>query len=498
MHYYPVLLDLARRSCVVVGGGAIAEGKVGPLVAAGARVTVIAPTLSAGLAAQHRAGRFAHLARPYQRGDLAGTFLVIGATDDRDVNHAVHAEAVEAGALINVVDDVPYCGFILPSVFRRGDLIVTVSSSGHAPALAVRLRERFERELGDEYGRFLEIAARIRTPLSRAVPEFSRRKSIWYRLVDSDVLALLRAGEERRARDRIAEITGLDRAELADGDGERGVEWHPLPAAARTGEPGTVYLVGAGPGEPKLVTVRGLEVLRQADVVVYDRLVNPALLEEARPGAELVYVGKAPGAPCPTQDGINTLLVHAARQGRTVVRLKGGDPFVFGRGAEEALHCVEMGIPVEVIPGVSSILGATASAGIPLTARGYSGAFAVVTAHRAGDAAETDWAAVASVETLVIVMGVERLADIVAQLVAHGRAPDTPAAIVENGTLPSQRVVMAALGGLVDAATAAAVRAPALVIIGQVVELRSRLAGDVETAEAGAGGGAFQGERHVA
>ena len=179
-------------------------------MAAGARVTVIAPGLTGGLAAQHRAGRFAHVARAYRHGDLAGAFLVIGATDDPEVNHAVHAEAVSVGALINVVDDVPYCQFILPSILRRGDFTVAVSSAGHAPALAVRVRERLERELGDEYGRFLELAAELRAPLATAVPDFQRRKAIWYRLVDSDVLVLLRAGQEARARARVAEITGVE------------------------------------------------------------------------------------------------------------------------------------------------------------------------------------------------------------------------------------------------------------------------------------------------
>jgi uroporphyrin-III C-methyltransferase/precorrin-2 dehydrogenase/sirohydrochlorin ferrochelatase len=465
MRYYPVLLDLAGRPCVVVGGGPIAEGKVGPLVAAGARVTVIAPGLSAVLAAQHRAGRFAHVAREYEQGDLAGAFLVIAATDQAEVNHAVHAGAVAAGALINVVDDVPYCGFILPSIMRRGDLTVAVSTSGRAPALAVRIRERLERELGSEYGRFLELAAEFRETLADAVPSFQERKRIWYRLVDSDVLALLRAGQIGRARGRIAGITGL---------ASFGESFDSFVPSAPP-RPGRVFLVGAGPGDPKLITARGLELLRQADVVVYDRLVSPALLDEAPVHADRIYVGKAPGQVCVPQDGINELLVHEGRRGRTVVRLKGGDPFVFGRGAEEMLACVEAGVPVEVVPGVSSVLGATASAKIPVTARGTAGGFAVITAHRAG-AEDHDWAALARIDTLIVLMGVERLPEVADRLIAAGRAPETPVAVVENGTLPGERVIEATLAAAAGRAAAMNVRPPALIVIGETVRMRSALA----------------------
>jgi uroporphyrin-III C-methyltransferase len=533
MRYYPVLLDLAGRPCVVVGGGAIAEAKVGPLVAAGARVTVIAPRLGSGLAPQHRAGRFAYVAREYQRGDLAGAFLVIGATDDPEVNHAVYAEAVAAGALINVVDDVPYCQFILPAILRRGDLTVAVSSSGRAPALAVRVRERLERELGDEYGRFLELAAELRTPLANAVPDFELRKAIWYRLVDSDVLALLRAGQEARARGRIAEITGipldgmsheatketkgtkgadvtngggsptrvvavdvdLDGRFDADASGTRGSFVPSWSEGTGRRQPGTVYLVGAGPGDPRLITARGLELVRGADVVVYDRLVSPALLEAVPADAQRVYVGKVPGGQCMPQDGINALLVAEARLGKLVVRLKGGDPFVFGRGAEEALACVEAGVPVEVVPGVSSVLGATASAGIPVTARGHAGGFAVITAHRAGEEDGHDWAALARIDTLVVLMGVERLPHVVEQLLGQGRASETPVAIIENGTLAAERVIEATLADVVERAAAARARPPAIVIVGEVVRLREQLGRRRADAAAAV---SLTGDRHVA
>jgi uroporphyrin-III C-methyltransferase len=252
-----------------------------------------------------------------------------------------------------------------------------------------------------------------------------------------------------------------------------------------------VCLVGAGPGDPGLITARGLEVLRRADVVVYDRLVSPALLEEAPADAELVYAGKAPGGHCMPQEGINALLVHEARLGKAVVRLKGGDPFVFGRGVEEALACAEAGVPWEVVPGVSSVVGVTARAGIPVTTRGYGGSFAVATAHRAEDGTDPlDWAALARMDTLVVLMGVERLSEVVERLRAHGSPAETPVALVENGTLPDERVVAGTLEDIVERAARARVRPPAVIVVGEVVRLRAVLA---ETAAA-----AGREARHVA
>jgi uroporphyrin-III C-methyltransferase/precorrin-2 dehydrogenase/sirohydrochlorin ferrochelatase len=490
--YYPVLLDLRGRRAVVVGGGAVAEAKVGPLVDAGATLTVVAPALTPGLALRAREGGLAHLPRAYAAGDLEGAYLAIAATDDPDVNHAVHAEAESGGVLINVVDDPPYCGFILPSILRRGDLVVAVSTSGNAPALAVRIRERIERELGDEYARFLTLAGALRKPLAEQYPDFQVRKRLWYRLVDSDVLALLRADDERRALERIAEITGVSVEGIHHGGTENSNNGSSsVSSVSPWYNTGTVYLVGAGPGDPKLITVRGLEVLRRADVVVYDRLVSHALLDEAPADAELVYAGKAPGGHCMQQEGINALLVREAQLGKSVVRLKGGDPFVFGRGLEEALACAEAGVPWEVVPGVSSVIGVTARAAIPVTTRGYGGSFAVATAHRAEDGTDPlDWAALARMDTLVILMGVERLGEVVARLGDHGRGPDTPVALVENGTLPNERVVVGTLADIVERAGRARIRPPAVIVVGEVVRLRAVLA--ATAAAAGRGG------RHVA
>jgi uroporphyrin-III C-methyltransferase/precorrin-2 dehydrogenase/sirohydrochlorin ferrochelatase len=479
-NYYPVLLDLRNRRAVVVGGGTVAEGKVGPLLEAGAEVTVIAPALTPGLSLRAREDRLVHVGRSYQPGDLMDAHLVIAATDDPEVNHAVHAEAEKRGIPVNVVDDPAYCGFILPSILRQGELVVAVSTSGNAPALAVRIRERLERELGDEYGRFLELAGSIRAPLADRFPDFQIRKRLWYRLVDSDVLALLRAGEEDRARQRMTEIMGV---EIPSGSarhvGTQNSRWRVdkvSNASSGTKAVGTVFLVGAGPGDPKLITTRGLEVLRRADVVVYDRLVSHALLDEAPADADLVYAGKAPGGHCMPQEGINGLLVREAKLGKSVVRLKGGDPFVFGRGAEEALACAEGGVPWEVVPGVSSVVGVTARASIPVTTRGYGGSFAVATAHRAQDGSDPlDWGALARMDTLIVLMGVERLADVVENLRVNGRSADTPIALIENGTLPTERVVDGTLADIVEKARREGIGSPAVIVVGEVVRLRDAL-----------------------
>ena len=244
------------------------------------------------------------------------------------------------------------------------------------------------------------------------------------------------------------------------------------------GQSGKVYLVGAGPGDPDLITVKGLQCLHRADVIVYDRLISEALLDEAQPGAELIYAGKAPRQQALTQDEINALLVARARAGKSVVRLKGGDPFVFGRGGEEAEACAAAGVACEVVPGVSSAVGVPGCAGIPVTHRGVAGAFAVVTAHRAdaGDGAgDVDWSALARIDTLVILMGVERLTHVVALLTAHGRAPATPVAIIESGTLPEQRVTVGTLATIVQQAADAGVQSPAAIVVGDVVALRGQI-----------------------
>ena len=468
MTFYPVFLNLRGRRAVVIGGGTVAEQKVLGLIAAGAHVTVVSPETTPRLAELAAGGGVDLRRRPYRRGDLAGAWLAIAGTDDRGANAQVWAEAEREGVLLNAVDDLDHCSFIAPAIHREGDITVAVSTSGKSPALAARLRQRVARLVGPAEARLCELLGELRPELAARVPDTRARTALWYRVVDSDVIEFVRRGDDDGAHRRIDEL--LDEALPVHGQCRAAG----LPAHGATG---TVYLVGAGPGDPGLITAKGLKILRSADVVVYDRLVAPALVAEAPPTAERVFVGKCPygGGADLAQDEINALLVERARRGLTVVRLKGGDPFVFGRGAEEceALHAA--GVPFHVVPGVTSAIAAPASAGIPVTHRQLASAFAVVTGHECAGASDLDWEALARLPTLVVLMGLSALPDITARLLAHGADPDTPAAAIASGTLPAQRTVVATLATLAERVAEEGLEPPATVVIGEVVQVRELL-----------------------
>lgn len=469
--FYPVFLDLRARRVVVVGGGAVAEQKVRGLLAAGSHVTVVSPDVSPALTALARRDVVELRRRPYRAGDLAGAWLAIAATDDRETNAAVWAEAERLGIPLNAVDDLEHSSFIAPAIHREGDITVAVSTAGKSPALAVRLRDRIARLVGRAEARLGELLGELRPELAARVPDARARTALWYRIVDSDVSEYVRRGDIEGARRLIEEL--VDEIPRLKPGPESAL---PLRAVTHRAHPsGWIYLVGAGPGDPGLITARGLELLRAADVVVYDRLVAPALVAQAPASAERVFAGKRPhggGGEHTDQARINALLIDRARRGLTVVRLKGGDPFVFGRGAEECEALSAAGVSYEVIPGVTSATGVPAAAGIALTQRGISSAFAVVTGHECRDGSTVDWEALSRVPTLVVLMGLGSLPEIAARLRAHGAAPDTPAAVIAHGTLPSQRTVCGTLDDIADRAAAAGLESPATVVIGEVVRAR--------------------------
>lgn len=448
--FYPAFLDLRGRRVVVVGGGAVAEQKVRGVLAAGARVTVVSPETTPGLADLAARASVAIHRRPYQAGDLAGAWLAIAATDDRAVNAAIWAEAERRGVLLNAVDDRDHCSFIAPAIHREGDITVAVSTAGKSPALAVRLRDRIARLIGRAEARLCELLGELRPELAERVPDGRVRAALCYRIVDSDAIGFVRQGDTAGARRRVRELA----------EGRSG-----------GGAPGVVYLVGAGPGDPGLITTKGLELLRSADVVVYDRLVSPALLAEAPAAAERVFVGKYPHGPGAGQPDINALLVARARHGGVVVRLKGGDPFVFGRGAEECEALCAAGVTVQVVPGVSAATAVPAAAGIPVTHRRLASAFAVVTGHECAGRSDLDWEALARMPTLVVLMGLQALPELAHRLVAHGARSDAPAAVIASGTLPAQRVVVGTLATIAALATEAGLEPPATVVVGEVVQL---------------------------
>jgi uroporphyrin-III C-methyltransferase/precorrin-2 dehydrogenase/sirohydrochlorin ferrochelatase len=469
---FPLALEVTDRRCVVAGGGPTAVAKAAALLDAGANVVVIAADVEPALAELARRGEIELIERDYRSGDLAGARLVF-ATGDRAQNAAVFAEAEAAGVLCNAHQDSAHCHFASPTVTRRGDLVVAVSTGGRAPTLAGWVRDLVAADLPDEFGALIDLVAEIRAEgiggLHQPPPGHSsgERGRLWRAAMDLDVLGLLGAGQWEAAR-------RLLRGVLAGRVGA-------LPADPRADEPtvpqpgGWVSIVGAGPGDPDLITVRGRAALDAADVVVHDRLVHPNLLS----GHVTVDVGKEPGRHPVPQEGINALLVTLARQGKRVVRLKGGDPFLFGRGSEEAEALTAAGIGFEVVPAPTSALAALAYAGIPATDRRCSSSIAVVTGHSADGLPHdrVDWARLATAtDTLVVLMGLGRLDQIVDRLLAAGRHPDTPAAVVSRGSLPDQRVVGAELGRLPAAVAATDLPGPALLVVGEVVRLSDRIA----------------------
>ena len=456
---YPVMLELQGRRCVVIGGGAVGEGKVQSLLEAGALVTVVAPELTAGLDDLARDGTITAVRRPYLPGDLEGALLAIAATDDSATNARIFSEANERGVLLNAVDDIHHCHFAAPSVIRRGDLIVALSTGGKAPALAKQLRRKLASQFSEEYAALLEMLSEVRQKaLAVRKVDFEEWAKRWERAMDRDLLRMVKEGRIQEARDLLwADLN------------------QPVPDGARSR--GFVWIVGAGPGDPDLITVKAKNVLDRADVVVYDRLVSPELIE----GKEAIYAGKAPGSHSAPQEEINALLIRLASEGKVVVRLKGGDPYVFGRGGEEAEALSAAGIEYSVVPGPSSATAALAAAGIPVTDRRYASSVTIATGH-CGGSQSVDWKTIAGgAETIVILMGMKNIQEIVEKLVEGGLSPQTPAAIVENGTLPSQRVVVSELGEVSAAASAQGFGSPAVIVVGEVVRLREKLLRAQET-----------------
>ena len=470
---YPVMLDVTGRRCLVVGGGGVALRKVQGLVEDGADVTVVAPDVVDQIAGLATAGTIALERRPYGSEDVAGAALVFAATDDPAVNRRVAEDARRRGAWVNVADDPDTSSFHLPARVRRGPLQLALGSRGEAPFVIRRLRQLFEHRFGPEWAEWLEAAARYRQAVRSIGLDRPARENRYDRFfegtVDADALRVrVPTSEEERAW---LEGPAPDHREPIRPAG---------PCCAASGDgTGFVSLVGAGPGCPGMLTVRGRQRLADADAVVYDRLAATALPPDLRPDVELHPVGKTAGSHPMPQSEINALLVRLAREGRRVVRLKGGDPFVFGRGSEEAEELVAAGVRFEVVPGVTSGVAALAWAGIPVTHRRESVRLELLTAHEAikSDGPQVRWDLLAADPhaTLVGYMGVTALPAVVEQLLTAGLPPDMPAAMVEQGTTAAQRVVVSTVADLPEAVRAAGLGPPALFVIGPTVRHAERL-----------------------
>ena len=454
MNFLPILLDVREQPCLVVGGGDVAARKVALLVRAGARVTVLAPALGAAFDGELAAGRIEHSAAAYNDELLGGYAVVIAATNEAAVNHAVAAAARARNIPVNVVDQPALCSFIFPSIVERPPLIIAVSSGGASPVLARLLRARLESLIPFGYGRLAALAAAFRDRVkARFNP--SERRRFWEQMLQGPIAELVLNGRDDEAREALQK--SLDDASLAFGGGE-------------------VALIGAGPGDPDLLTFRALRLMQQADVVVYDRLVSKPVLDLVRLEAVRIYAGKERANHALPQDDINHLLVRLAREGKRVVRLKGGDPFIFGRGGEEIETLAGEGIPFQVVPGITAAAGCASYAGIPLTHRDYSQSVVFVTGHLQDGTMNLNWPALAQPrQTIVFYMGLLGVDILCRELAAHGLPAATPAALIQQGTTPQQRVLTGTLQTLPDIVHRSDVRAPTLIIVGEVIRLRDRL-----------------------
>jgi len=452
---FPLFADLRDRPVLVVGGGAVAARKVAALLAAGASVRVGAPELEPGLQALADSRQIVHRAGRFQSWWLDSVWLVVAATDDAAVNRSVAEAATIRRLLVNVVDDAELSSFQVPAVVERGPLQIAISSGGAAPMLARRLREQLETQLDESLGALATLLARQRERIRARLPNLSMRRRWFDRLLDGPVPGLLRQQQSAKA-----EAILLDTLEN-------------IREAKSTG---SVALVGAGPGDPGLLTLRALRLLNQADVILHDRLISKEVLALARRDAEFIEVGKESGNHHTTQNRIHELLLEFARAGRRVVRLKGGDSFVFGRGGEELEFLRAHDVPYEVVPGITAALACAAYAGVPLTHREHAQSVRLLTAHCQSSIDGLDWRALAQErQTLAVYMGVAELEQLRANLLKHGRAADTPFALIENGSRPEQRVIVGTLDRLPELARRHSVISPALLILGEVAALAERL-----------------------
>ncbi len=454
MDFLPVFLDVRGQPCLVVGGGDAAARKTALLLRSGARVTVQARVTGAAIAADIAAGRVARRATDFRDEDIVGFALAIGASDTAAENRAVAAAARARQIPVNVVDVPELCSFIVPSIVDRAPLIVAVSSGGISPVLARLLRARLESLIPAAYGRLAALAGAFRERVKVRVKPQERRR-FWERVLQGPIAELVFNGRDAEARKAL----------------EDALEDTPLAASG-----GEVALVGAGPGDPDLLTFRALRLMQQADVVVYDRLVSQPILDLVRVDAERIYAGKERAKHALPQEDINHLLVRLAREGRRVVRLKGGDPFIFGRGGEEIDTLAAEGIPFQVVPGITAAAGCAAYAGIPLTHRDCAQSVVFVTGHLRDGSMDLNWPALAQPrQTIVFYMGLVGIDVLCRELVVHGLPATTPAALVQQGTTPQQRVLTSTLDGLAELVRQSDVKAPTLIIIGEVVRLRERL-----------------------
>ncbi|KPK69187.1 MAG: sirohydrochlorin ferrochelatase [Acidithiobacillales bacterium SM23_46] len=456
MDFLPIFLNIRGRRCAVIGGGEVAARKVSLLLEAGGAVTVYSPKLCAALAELRDAGRLQHVAERFSEGMLDGCAIAIAATDDDAVNRQVSEAAIQRNVPVNVVDQPELCSFIVPSIVDRSPVVVAVSTGGASPVLARLIRARLETLIPTAYGRLAQLVESFRDKVKARFTHPPKRRVFWEDVLQGPVAELVFAGQEEAARIELEK-------KLSSVDG--------------TGKPvGEVYLVGGGPGDPDLLTFRALRLMQQADVVVHDRLVSEEVLNLARRDAVRIYAGKERSHHAIPQEDINQLLVRLAKEGKRVVRLKGGDPFIFGRGGEEIETLAAEGIHFQVVPAVTAAAGCAAYSGIPLTHRDYAQSVVLVTGHLQDGTVNLNWKGLVQPDqTVVFYMGLQGVQTICRELIAHGMPDSTPAALVQQGTTRHQRVFTGTLATLPEIVERSKVKAPTLIIVGDVVRLRDKL-----------------------
>ncbi len=455
MKFLPIFMNVEGQSCLVVGGGQVASRKVFMLQRANARVTVISPELCSELQSHADAGEIEYLAREFQPNDVNHRVVIIAATDKRDVNRQVSESASEKGIPVNVVDDPELCRFITPSIIDRSPVQIAISTGGASPVLARLLRARLETYIPTAYGRLAMLVESFRDRVKQRFSSSNEIRRFWEVILAGPVADKLVAGKDSEARELLEQA--VEGGEAPDMQGE-------------------VFLVGAGPGDPELLTFKALRLMQQADVVVYDRLVSPGIMDLVRRDAEFIYAGKERDKHTIPQENINSLLVRLAKQGKKVLRLKGGDPFIFGRGGEEIETLMEEGVSFQVVPGITAAAGCASYAGIPLTHRDYVQSCMFVTGHLKDGSSDLNWEAIAHPnQTIVFYMGLHSINNLCSKLIEHGLSESMPAALVEKGTSPDQRVHIGTLETLPQLVQEKKVKPPTLIIVGEVVNLHEKL-----------------------
>ncbi len=455
MDFFPIFLNIRNRNCLVVGGGEIAARKVELLLKANALITVISPNLCEALEVLLSQSQINYIRDIFHPKYLMSYALVISATNNREVNQLIWEEATKANIPINVVDDLSLCSFIMPAIVDRSPVVIAISSSGKSPVLVRMLRTRLEALIPSTYGKLAEYLGQFRDLVKQKFNFPEQRRLFWEKLLQSPFIELVLSGKDQAAQQYLVESIADDSRNLPQGE---------------------VYLVGAGPGNPDLLTLKALQLMQQADVIIYDRLVSKSIMDLTRRDATRVYAGKECNNHTLSQESINELLVRLAKEGKRVLRLKGGDPFIFGRGGEEIETLSEHSIPFQVVPGITAASGVAAYAGIPLTHRDYAQSCTFVAGHLKNNNLDLDWITLARPQqTIVVYMGLLGLPILCKQLIAHGLHSTTPAAIVQQGTTDNQRIVIGSLDTLPSLALNAHIVPPTLIIIGEVVKLHQKL-----------------------